>query len=144
MFVDDEYVFWSAEHAYSIFKSDPQAGLVVAADPPSSVLFQRDWCYTASNNSAVPLDTCFSWLGYGSFVSRASVARFVQALTAERWPQDEVALADNYFATLGESRRSASVVLQAEEATLNVQQGFSDGTSGALELSLKLPEVFSF
>lgn len=141
MFVDDEYVFWSAEHAYSIFKSDPQAGLVVAADPPSSILFQRDWCYTASQNSAVPLDTCFSWLGYGSFVSRASVTRFVQSLAAESWPRDEVALADNYYATLGDKRHAASVVMQAEEATLNAQQGFSDGTSGALCLSV-LPYLF--
>lgn len=125
MFVDDEYIFWTAEHAYSLFKSDPQAGLVVAADPAHSVLFNRDWCFRTSD-----LKACFSWLGFGSFVSRNAVEALLQRIAREQWPSDKVALADNFYATLAQPEHSASLVLQAEEVTLNAKQGFSDGISG--------------
>lgn len=125
MFVDDEYIFWSAEHVYSLFKSDPQAGLVVAADPTHSVLFERDWCYNTSS-----LEACFSWLGFGSLVSRATVQAFLQRVALDGWPSDEVALADNFYATLAEPLHGASLVLQTEEVSLDSKQGFSDGVGG--------------
>lgn len=118
---------FAAEHAYSLFKSDPQAGLVVSADPSSSLLFTHDWCYTSESHA---LSTCFAWLGYGSFVSRSHVQSLLQQMLSGHWPSDEVALADNFFATLAEPQHSASLVLQAQEVSLSTKSGFSDGLQG--------------
>lgn len=124
--LDDEYFFASVRSLYSAFKSDPNQ-LVVVANSEYSTLYQYEWRFP---NPSIGLDAQFAWLGYGSFVSKEYTQQFLDMTKTTQPPmtKDELALADNYFATF--MNKPVTIVESALQAMDSRPVGFSDGSSG--------------
>lgn len=71
-----------------------------------------------------PLHTCFAWVGTGAFTSRLHVDRFLSLSTLLGYSRDELAHADNSFATF---QNEPPYVLTSGLVPLPTPFGHSDG-----------------
>ncbi|CAH7688241.1 expressed protein [Phakopsora pachyrhizi] len=128
-FQDDDCIVRSIRTMYYQFKSlqPDQALVVVQSDPTYSVMYNWEWCF---KNQLENLNTCFAWLGHGSFVSKSAVSEFVNWIGDQSLSSDLIALSDNFFTT--SLNREPSVIVQKEivALSLNPNDGFSDGRLG--------------
>ncbi|EGG00485.1 uncharacterized protein MELLADRAFT_111799 [Melampsora larici-populina 98AG31] len=124
-FQDDDTIVTSIRTMYHQFKSDPKS-IVVQSDPIYSVMYGHEWCF---KNQAGTLDTCFAWLGHGSFVSKAMVLRFMKTVSSLSLPADQIALSDNFFTT-SFNQKPLVMVTSSIFNLPSLAIGFSDGHHG--------------
>lgn len=103
--------------------------------PSHSVLYteslnhQISTSHCWSSDQSHRLDTCFAWLGHGSFVTKETVLSYLDLLSSHALPADTLALADNFFTT-SLNRAPLVVVTPAIASLPSLASGFSDGHDG--------------
>ncbi|GAA5866964.1 hypothetical protein JCM3774_003736 [Rhodotorula dairenensis] len=122
-FQDDDWLVRPVRALYAQFSRDPEGPIVVHTNTEVSLLFGLEWCFY--NN---PLHTCFSWVGTGAFTSRRHVDRFLSLSTVLAYPRDELAHADNSFATF--QNEPPYVLTTRELNPLPTPFGHSSGQDG--------------
>ncbi|GAA6042739.1 hypothetical protein JCM8097_005558 [Rhodosporidiobolus ruineniae] len=118
-FQDDDWVVQPVRAMYAQFKRDPEGPIVVSTNSEVATLYGLEWCFFNS-----PLHTCFSWVGTGAFTSRTHVERFLATITYLGYSRDELAHADNSFATF---MNEPPYVIESRLAQLPDKGGHSEG-----------------
>lgn len=149
-FQDDDWLVRPVRALYAQFSRDPEGPIVVHTSTEVSLLFGLEWCFYSKlplplfvfplpcapllgaadlgpNRTDNPLHTCFSWVGTGAFTSRRHVDRFLSLSTVLAYPRDELAHADNSFATF---QNEPPYVLTSELTPLPTPFGHSSGEDG--------------
>ncbi|CAB4417263.1 unnamed protein product [Rhizophagus irregularis] len=91
-FQDDDWLNLYMDSLYTNFLENPN--LIHSNSMPVIYLESRRWMFANVDKN---LHTGFTWLGCGSFVSRAKVQRFLGQLGSISLIKDRLKLADRYF-----------------------------------------------
>ncbi|PKK80830.1 hypothetical protein RhiirC2_723542 [Rhizophagus irregularis] len=91
-FQDDDWLNLYMDSLYTNFLENPN--LIHSNSMPVIYLESRRWMFANADKN---LHTGFTWLGCGSFVSRAKVQRFLGQLGSISLIKDRLKLADRYF-----------------------------------------------
>ncbi|GAA6009552.1 hypothetical protein JCM11491_003601 [Sporobolomyces phaffii] len=124
-FQDDDWFVPPLRSLYAQFKRDPEGAIVVSTTDEMAIKYRSEWCFFQG-----PLHTCFAWLGTGAFSSRAHVVNYLEAVSTIDFPRDELAHADNSFATF--LNEPPYVLSSGAVVEMKTGKGYSDGKRGNL------------
>ncbi|GAA95283.1 hypothetical protein E5Q_01939 [Mixia osmundae IAM 14324] len=120
-FQDDDWLVWSLDALYAVFKRHHNQRLVVNTNDEVAILNEWEWCFFNAE-----LHTCFAWLGTGALTSRERSRRFLDDITQSAMPHDELSHADNFFSTFF---NEPPYVIRSQLIALPSQpKGYSDGS----------------